>query len=265
MIDERWYYLLINLGCISIPFIVSFHPRIKFYRYWKAFLIGDLVIMLVFIPWDMLYTSIGIWGFQDRFLAGIFWGNLPMEEWMFFFCIPYACLYTYHCISVFTEGKRIPAFFEVLPWVIIVLCTGVAIVYYQRLYTLVTHAFCAAFLLFHLLVLKKAYLSRFMLTFCILLLPFIISNGMLTGIAFWEYSFINVFPEQISEQIVWYDNNHNLGVRVFSMPVDDLSYGLTMLLLVTTVYEAVKARTRPVNEDIPAEQKNDTLLANDIY
>ena len=245
IIDEHWYYLLINLACISIPFLFSFHPKIQFYRHWKAFLIGELVMMLIFIPWDMLFTSISIWGFRDRFLSGIFLGNLPVEEWMFFFCIPYACLYTYHCISVFTEGKRIPVFFEVLPWIFVVLCAGTAILYHQRLYTLVTHTFCAAFLLYHLLILKKPYLKVFMLTFCILLFPFIISNGMLTGIIFWDYPLINMFPDQVAEQIVWYNNNHNLGVRLFSMPVDDLSYGLTMLLLVATVYEAVKSEKKP--------------------
>jgi lycopene cyclase domain-containing protein len=245
-INEHWYYLLINLGCISIPFIFSFHPKIQFYKHWKAFLIGELVMMLVFIPWDMQFTSMGIWGFRDRFLSGIFLGNLPVEEWMFFFCIPYACLYTYHCFSIFTEGKRIPGIFEVLPWFFVALCIGVAIFYYQHLYTLVAHILCAALLLFHLLILRKPYLSVFLLTFCILLVPFIISNGMLTGITFWEYPFINLFPEQIDEQIVWYDNKHTLGVRLFTMPVDDLSYGLTMLLLVATVYEAVKSEAKVV-------------------
>jgi len=36
---------------------------------------------------------------------------------------------------------------------------------------------------------------------------------------------------------VWYDNAENLGIRLFTIPIDDISYGFFMLLLVTSVYE----------------------------
>ena len=76
-----------------------------------------------------------------------------------------------------------------------------------------------------------------MLVFLIIFVPFIISNGILTGIDFWNYEFINTNPEAIKEKIVWYNNSHNLGLRLFTMPVDDIAYGLTMLLLTVTVFE----------------------------
>lgn len=54
-------------------------------------------MMLLFIPWDVWFTHLGIWGFNTGHLVGISLLGLPLEEWLFFICIPYACVYTYHC------------------------------------------------------------------------------------------------------------------------------------------------------------------------
>jgi len=236
-IDTHHYYLLVNVCCLIIPFIFSFHPKIQFYKNWNAFLLGITVMMFVFIPWDIIFTSIGIWGFNEKYTTGIFIFNLPLEEWMFFVCIPYACLFTYHCIKIITPNEPFPVFFKVFNRTILLLCVLIAVISCQKLYTFISHSFCALLLSYHLIILKSKYLNRFMLTFFIVLFPFIISNGILTGINFWEYPFVNTHADFISEKIVWYNNQHNLGVRIFSMPLDDVSYGLSMLLLSISVYE----------------------------
>ena len=241
-VSTHYYYLLVNLGCLLVPFVFSFHPRIRFDRQWKAFFPGVLAMMLLFIPWDILFTASGVWGFNEKYTTGIFIGNLPLEEWLFFICIPYACLFTYHCISRFTEGKKLSAAFDFLPAVIIAWCLLAAVAFHDRQYTFLSHLLCALLLLLHRLLLKSTYIGRFMLTFIILLLPFIISNGILTGVSFWNYPLVNTDPDGIAEKIVWYNNMENLQLRIFSMPLDDISYGLTMLLLVTTVYEWRKGR-----------------------
>lgn len=238
MIDQL-LYMMVNLGCLSIPFIFSFHPKLNFYKKWRPFAIGTFSMLVVFVLWDMLFTSMGIWGFNDTYLTGIYIGNLPLEEVLFFVCIPYACVFTYHCISIFTVKKPLSNLFLVATWIIAIACIIVGIFHFDKWYTATTHFICAAFLLFHLLVLKSKYLKTFMFTFTILLLPFILSNGVLTGITFWEYPLINTNVSQVSDMIVWYNNAENLGIRIFTMPVDDLSYGLTMLFLVVTIYESV--------------------------
>ncbi len=237
MIDPKLYYLLINLGCISIPLIFSFHPWLKFYRNWKALFAGIIAMMLIFIPWDIYFTKIGVWGFNDEYISGIYLFNLPIEEWLFFICIPYACLFTYHCAKFFTKGKKLPDILHLIAWITAIICGLTAILHHDKLYTFFAHFFCCILLLYHLIIRKSNYLKLFMLTFLVLLLPFVISNGFLTGVHFWEYPFINTDVENITEKIVWYNNTENLGIRIFTMPLDDISYGLTMLLLVTTVYE----------------------------
>jgi lycopene cyclase domain-containing protein len=63
---------------------------------------------------------------------------------------------------------------------------------------------------------KTPVLQRFFITFLIILFPFFIVNGILTG------SFIE-------GKVVWYNNNENLNIRLFTIPVEDAVYAFNML------------------------------------
>ena len=51
----------------------------------------------------------------------------------------------------------------------------------------------------------------------ILLIPFFIVNGILTG------SFI-------AEEVVWYNNSENLNIRIFTVPIEDIVYAFSLIL-----------------------------------
>lgn len=60
---------------------------------------------------------------------------------------------------------------------------------------------------------------------CLLLLPlFFIVNGLLTGTG-------------LSSSVVWYNNEETLGIRILTIPVEDIVYGLELLMLTTFFYE----------------------------
>ena len=61
-------------------------------------------------------------------------------------------------------------------------------------------------------------LSHFYLTFLVMLIPFFIVNGILTG------SFVE-------NEVVWYNNLENLNIRVFTIPIEDIIYAFTLILL----------------------------------
>lgn len=245
-ISTHWYYLLVNLGCLLVPFIFSFHPKLKFYQQWKAFAIGVLIMMAIFIPWDIFFTANGIWGFNDKYTCGVFIQGLPIEEWLFFICIPYASVFTYHCFSILLKETPAQSFLNYLAWIIAVVNIVIAIVYYDRWYTFIAHLLCSLLLFYHLFICKSKFLPMFMFMYMIILIPFILSNGVLTGVDFWTYAFINFDVENIREKIVWYNNEHNLRLRIFSVPIDDIAYGMSMLLLTTTVFERFKTATKPL-------------------
>lgn len=223
-------YLLINLFSILIPFIASFDKRLDFYKQWKYLSPALFITLAFFISWDVLYTYLGVWGFNPKYLTGINLINLPIEEWMFFITIPYACVFTYASLNYLIKKDYFKSYAKIISWALIIVLLSVGIINYDRIYTSFTFIATAVFLLMHLYVFKSTYLGRFYLAYMIILFPFLIVNGILTG------SFIE-------EQVVWYDNTQNLGIRIFTIPIEDSVYGLLLILMNVTLFEAFRSRS----------------------
>jgi lycopene cyclase domain-containing protein len=230
-------YLLVDLGCLIVPFLSSFHPRLAFYKAWTSTAKAILVMMLCFIPVDVLFTQLGVWGFDSNYTLGYSLFHLPLEEWLFFICIPYASLFTYYCLhQLLPTISWLPKFRVV--WILFFLINLVVGIYhYDHLYTSVYHLSCAFLVGLHLFIWKSHYIHRFFLMYLLILIPFVISNGILTGLTFWRYPLLHSAVADIQPRIVWYNNEENLGWRLFSIPLDDIAYGCTMLLLSVTCFE----------------------------
>ncbi len=225
------YYFWINLLAISVPLIAGFDKRLKFYRNWKYLFPAMIGTMLVFIPWDMLKTSLQVWGFNPVHLQGIYLANLPVEEWLFFIAIPYACLFTYHAFEYLIQKDYLGPYAKGITVIIILIILTVAIFNPGRWYTFITFVLTAIFLTLHLTVFKSTYLGRFYVMYFVTLIPFFIVNGALTGMF-------------TAEPVVWYDDTRNLGIRMGTIPVEDAVYGLFMLLMNLTIYEWLRGRDR---------------------
>lgn len=225
-------YLLINIFAILFPFVISFDKRNYFFARWKFLFPAIAITGLFFILWDMLFTGMGIWGFNPRYLTGIYIVNLPLEEVLFFITIPFACVFTYDTLKYFVKRDLPAKYSRPVSFVLAAGLLIIAVFNLSKLYTSVTFILAATFILYHELVLKSPYMGRFYLSYAILLLPFLIINGILTG------SFIE-------EQVVWYDNNHNLSLRIFTIPVEDVIYGLFLVLMNVTFFEYFRRRIKP--------------------
>ena len=78
-------------------------------------------------------------------------------------------------------------------------------------------------------------MGRFYFMYLVILLPFFLVNGALTG----------MFSP---EAVVWYDNTQNLGIRIGTIPIEDSVYGLLLLLMNVTIYEALQSRSKRIQE-----------------
>jgi len=212
-------YLWLNLGSFLIPFIFSFHPKLRFYKKWKSFSIGILVMMALFIPWDIWFTHNHFWGFNNNYITGYTFLKLPIEEWLFFICIPYACIFTHYSLQKLFPKMYLPQHIVSVIHVILILLFTLTLWYhYNKWYTLIN--FCYAALLLGIVYnYRPNVLSYFFPSYFILFIPFFIVNGILTGTG-------------IKEQVVWYDNTQNLGIRLLTIPIEDTIYNLGMLLTV---------------------------------
>lgn len=226
-------YLLVNLCAVSIPLGFSFHRRLRFDRTWFALWPAILATAAVFIAWDVFFTYLGVWGFNPQYLTGVYLLNLPLEEWLFFICIPYACVFTYAALKKMPGGNFLAPYARLITQLLAAALLLMGMANLDRLYTGVTFIATAIFLLLHLTLFKANYLGRFYLAYAVIFaFPFLIVNGILTG------SFIQ-------GEVVWYNNAENLGFRVFTIPVEDFIYGLLLYLMNVTIYEALLARRIP--------------------
>jgi len=219
---KPYTYLLVNLACIAIPFIASFYPRHAFFKQWRYFLPANLFIAILFIAWDYYFTEMGIWGFNKDYLTGIYLGVLPLEELMFFFAIPYACVFTYFALSYLIKKNPFKQIQSLMTISLAIVFLLVGIGFWGRWYTSITFLLCGLYLL--LAFYRKRNLANVYLSYVAIMPFFFMSNGLLTG------SFIN-------EPIVWYDNAHNLGIRMGTIPIEDSVYGFLLILLNIDVYE----------------------------
>ena len=75
--------------------------------------------MIPFIAWDVYFTNIGVWSFNPGHLIGVNILNLPIEEWLFFLCIPYASIFTYHCFGVLIKKDILAKYTNIISLIIV--------------------------------------------------------------------------------------------------------------------------------------------------
>ena len=211
-------YLLINILTISIPLVLSFDKKVHFHTSWRYLIPAMAISLVLFIIWDVIFTAQGVWGFNERYYGNISLMGLPLEEFLFFITVPYASIFTLQVFESYFPKFRLSASqARILSIILMAALIIVALLFIRRTYTAVN--FLASALLIGLVLLRKPeILRRFFVVYPVILIPFGIVNGILTG------SFIE-------EQIVWYNDLENLGIRLGTIPFEDIFYGMTLILL----------------------------------
>ncbi len=219
-------YLCTDLLALSVPLLFSLTKWFPFQREWKYFFPACAAMAAFFLVWDVWFTKMGIWGFNEIHLLGAMLFGLPIEEYLFFLCIPYACLFTYFVLRQRLPDLRMRSRY-ILGGLAIILLIGGAFSF-GLWYTSLTFLLLGSFLLV-LLYRRVTYLDHFLLMYLIILVPFFIVNGILTG-------------SWIEQEVVWYNDSENLGIRLGTIPIEDTMYGMLMLLMTVAGMEWLKKK-----------------------
>lgn len=213
----QYTYLAINFFTIIICFIFSFHPKIKFHRHFKAFLLSSIVVALFFIAWDVWFTANGVWWFNDKYLIGKRLFGLPIEELLFFICIPFSCVFTYFCLDKFFKLDWKPSVEKVFVIISIISCLILAIIFRDKIYSFVTFLTTAITLIILYFVLKVKWIGKASFIYLVLMPGFLAVNGILTGTG-------------LDSPIVNYNPEDFIGFRILTIPIEDTVYGYEMIL-----------------------------------
>lgn len=229
-----YFYLL--LGSLAYPLAQSFERRLQMWKKWKAMLPGIAIGAAIFIVWDVLFTEAGFWGFRDEYLLGVDILGLPIEEWAFFIVIPYCCIFVYECVIYFIPGDVLSKVKFPIGMVFLLFAAVMAIVFRDNWYTLTAFGFLAGVLAVNIFLLKSPWFGRFLIAWSIAAIPFLVVNGVLTG-------------SWIEGEVVWYNEAEMIGVRLGTIPFEDYFYGMGLVLIDVTIYEALLKRWKRSTTD----------------
>jgi len=223
----RSLYLLVDGATILVPILFSFHKKIRFDRTFPAFFRSVTIVAAIFVAWDIAFTRAGVWTFNPKYIMGIYIANLPLEEVLFFISIPYSCVFTYYSLNKFYDLTWDPRIANIVSITLSMGLGTIAFVYSHRLYTTVTLTATAVVILLLQFAGRPGSFGRLVTVYLVLLIPFFIVNGILTGTG----------P---AEPVVLYNNGENLHIRLLTIPVEDLFYGFTLVGLNVFCYERLR-------------------------
>jgi len=214
-------YLFLDLITIIGPLILSFDKKVAFHKYFKPLFISCGITSLVYIIWDIWFTHIGVWKFNQEFVIGVNLTNLPIEEFGFFTVVPYACIFIYTCLKVYFPDFKIP--FNITFWGLTIGALTLSVVYINKTYTFMTFGLIFATLLLLFISARtfiQKYWAHLFLAWVIALVPMAYVNGILT-----------------SKPVLIYNDSENMAVRIGSIPFEDFFYNFLYMIWSISVFE----------------------------
>lgn len=206
---------------LAYPLLRSFEYRLRMYRKWKYMMPAMGITAFLFIVWDYWFVREEVWSFNDHFILGVRWMHLPLEELLFFIVIPYACFFIYEVGKYFIR-QPIPGRIVLIVHVCVaVLLLLLGIAHIEQLYTLFVAVSTGGMLL--ILVFLPPFRKNVFYFYCAFLLsliPFLLINGVLTALP-----------------VVMYNSGEILGLRIFTIPFEDVIYLLLLLFINFALYE----------------------------
>lgn len=227
-------YGWIILGTIIGPFFLSFDKKVHFYTYWKTLIPAILIVGMIFLVWDEYFTQHKIWGFNPNYLALIYIGRLPIEEVTFFLVVPYACFFIYEVLKAYFPKVKTQKLGHVFAFGFTLAGLIFGLFHMDNWYTASACIISSILTIGIYFVNRAPWYGNFVLTYLVALVPFIIVNGILTGAV-------------TDEPIVWYSEEHIMGPRIITIPVEDLFYNYAMLLPIAGLYEYFKLKYKRNN------------------
>jgi lycopene cyclase domain-containing protein len=221
----KFEYLIFNIIIISAPLLLGMVKKFYFVDKWKIAFISISVFLVPYLIWDSIVTG-SHWFFNNRFILGIKLFNIPLEEILFFITVPFACLFTWEMIVRRSEIKRVSFARWINIFSPVLLPISILLYFTGKEYTgLAVFAFYFSILFDWKLGTDLLKDKRFYWFILLTLVFNLVFNGYLT----WRPA-------------VMYGESYQLGIRIFTVPVEDFIYGTSLIIFTTSLYQKLKSR-----------------------
>lgn len=226
--NSHYTYYIILAASLAGPLALSFDKKVAFYKRWKYLVIPMLIPAALYVAWDSFFTKEGVWWFNEKYITGHRLFGLPIEEILFFFVVPYCCVFVYECIRCYFPNLKKKVWGNRVLQLIAVLSIIAGAIFYDKYYTSWTFFFLGIFI--GMVYVWKSWFKgfdavSFVVSYIIILVPFLVVNGFLTAIP-----------------VVLYNDAENLGIRIYTIPFEDTFYGMLLIMMNVALYERVLKR-----------------------
>jgi len=174
------------------------------------FILSVSTAALVFIIWDIKVAE-KWWFFNNKYILGIKFLKLPIEEILFFFTVPFSCLIIFLNLNSFIPLKINFDFYFFLIFVFLILS-------------------------FYFLKKRKAYpFFVFLLLSVNIFLDYFLKIYLLNQVTFYVYLIAALFLTFVfnyyltSKKIVTYSKNYKTNFLITTIPFEDFIYGINLL------------------------------------
>ncbi len=220
----KYTYCLLLFLSLAGPVFLSFDKKVAFYKEWRYLWKPTALVSIGYIVWDVFFTKIGVWEFNKQFLIDVFISELPIEEYGFFFVIPYASAFVYACLR---------AYFPQIPntknsWFsFILIALSILIMAYASItwYTWTTCGLLLISILYWDIWKKTPNTQYIYLAWIVCIIPMLYVNGILTG-----------------KPVLIYNNLENCKVRIGTIPLEDFFYHLLYMVWMLNLYQYWKTQ-----------------------
>ena len=220
-------YLIINIGIIIFPLLYSFEKSISYFKKFHAVFISTVIVGIPFIVWDIFASQRGDWSFNPKYISGIYFIGLPIEEWMFFVTVPYSMIFLYEIAKHYLPSRKIKLDMRII-YVLAVIFIILAAYNNSQYYTFTVMIF-SAFTILILGVTKLSFTkeSKFWIYITLAFFPFILTNYFLTSLPVVQYNSVS-FSQ----------------IRIITIPLEDFFYSFVLVTNYIYIYELVKSKLK---------------------
>lgn len=180
---------------------------------WNRLLYVYLVVSVPFVLIDSISHARGWWAYNSQHVGSASFLGLPIEECLFFFVIPFACLYLYSAMA----KLKVLSSPVTRQWLYIALCLSVLFAVLtavmQPLERTIVDAILLALVVGIFIFVRPRITRAFLVWVGAVLILFFVTNSILTGLP-----------------IVTYDHAFGSAMRIGSVPIEDFWYNFSLLL-----------------------------------
>lgn len=170
-------------------------------------------VSIPFVLLDSISHGRGWWSYASEHTSDIAILGLPLEECLFFFVVPFACLVLYSCLASISSLKRSISLRPITAMLGVIAVAALAFTVTQPLERTIVDAVLLCLIIVLFILLRPHVTGAFAVWFGAIILLFVGTNSILTGLP-----------------IVLYDHAYGSMVRVGAIPLEDFWYNLSLLL-----------------------------------